>query len=178
MEIGERIKSRRTQLGLSAEQLAEMVGVSPATIYRYESGDIKNMRVKMLRPIANALKTSPEWLMGWNSQGVLTWSMDFRFSEEESERIQEHFKELLLRYKKIVNAMADSKPGPIDNDYVRKQMNDTVSWICNMMTYIDHSLPNLQSDLECELLQEFNLLSDRDKVAWLTRIEDYISENR
>ena len=40
MDIGERIKKRRKELGLSAEQIAEKLGVSPATIYRYESNDI------------------------------------------------------------------------------------------------------------------------------------------
>ena len=48
MDIGERIKKRRKELGLSAEQIAEKLGVSPATIYRYESNDIMNMRIDKL----------------------------------------------------------------------------------------------------------------------------------
>ena len=35
MGIGERIKSRRRELGYSVEMLAERTGLSPATIYRY-----------------------------------------------------------------------------------------------------------------------------------------------
>ena len=41
MEIHDRIKARRKELGLSAETVAEKLGVSPATIYRYENNDIK-----------------------------------------------------------------------------------------------------------------------------------------
>ena len=34
MDIGERIKTRRKEIGLSAEQVADQLKVSPATIYR------------------------------------------------------------------------------------------------------------------------------------------------
>lgn len=66
MDIGERIKKRRKELGLSAEQIAEKLRVSPATIYRYESNDIMNMRIDKLEPIAKVLRTTPAYLMGWD----------------------------------------------------------------------------------------------------------------
>ena len=59
------MKDRRKAIGLSAERLAEMLGVSPATIYRYENGDIEKVPGDRLGPIANALQTSPAYLMGW-----------------------------------------------------------------------------------------------------------------
>ena len=65
MRVGERIKSRRKEIGLSAEQVAKELGVSPATVYRYESNDIMNMRIDKLAPIAKALRTTPAYLMGW-----------------------------------------------------------------------------------------------------------------
>ena len=40
MGVGERIKARRKEIGLSAEQVAKELGVSPATVYRYDSNDI------------------------------------------------------------------------------------------------------------------------------------------
>ena len=64
--IGERIKNRRKELGLSAEKVAEIMGVSPATIYRYESKDIMNMGIDKIIPIAKALHISPSYLMGWD----------------------------------------------------------------------------------------------------------------
>ena len=39
-EIKDRIKTRRLELGLSAEKVAEMVGVSKSTVIRWENGDI------------------------------------------------------------------------------------------------------------------------------------------
>lgn len=66
MEIYERIKERRKQIGLSAEQVAEKLGVSPATIYRYEKKDIKKFPTDILVPLANVLHTTPAYLMGWS----------------------------------------------------------------------------------------------------------------
>lgn len=65
MTIGKRIKARRQELALSAEDIAEIMGVSPSTIYRYESMDIANMGIDKIQPIADALKTSVSYLMGW-----------------------------------------------------------------------------------------------------------------
>lgn len=68
MSIGERIKARRKEIGMSAEQVADKLGVSPATIYRYESNDIANMRIDKLEPIADVLHTTPAYLMGWEDE--------------------------------------------------------------------------------------------------------------
>jgi transcriptional regulator with XRE-family HTH domain len=65
MDIGKRIKNRRKELELSAEQVAERMGVSPATVYRYESSDIMNMGIDKVALIAEALYTTPAYLMGW-----------------------------------------------------------------------------------------------------------------
>ena len=43
MNTGDRIKQRRIELGLTADDLAQKIGKSRATIYRYENGDIENM---------------------------------------------------------------------------------------------------------------------------------------
>ncbi len=65
MTTGQRIKQRRKQISLSAERLAEILGVSPATVYRYENGDIEKVPGDLLAPIADALRTTPAYLMGW-----------------------------------------------------------------------------------------------------------------
>ncbi len=67
MDIGKRIKARRKELGLSAEEVADRMGVSAATVYRYESNYISNMGVDKLTPIATALRTSEAYLMGWTT---------------------------------------------------------------------------------------------------------------
>ncbi|MCD7802551.1 MAG: helix-turn-helix domain-containing protein [Clostridiales bacterium] len=65
MSIHDRIKQRRKDLGLSADEVADMLQVSRATIYRYESADISNMGIDKLVPLAQALQTTPAFLMEW-----------------------------------------------------------------------------------------------------------------
>lgn len=68
MTVGERIRFRRKQLGLSAEYIAEQLDCSPATIYRYENGYIEKMPVDSILPIAKLLMVSPAYLMGWEDE--------------------------------------------------------------------------------------------------------------
>lgn len=65
MEIGERIRQRRTQLRISVEDLAELIGVDRSTIYRYEKGRTKNMNISIVPELARFLRTTPAYLMGW-----------------------------------------------------------------------------------------------------------------
>lgn len=65
MNTGDRIKQRRIELGFTADELANRIGKSRATIYRYENGDIENMPTTILEPLAKALNTTPADLMGW-----------------------------------------------------------------------------------------------------------------
>ena len=65
MEIYERIRQRRKEIGLSAEKVAERLGISPATMYRYENNDIKKFPIDILKPLADVLHTTPSYLMGW-----------------------------------------------------------------------------------------------------------------
>ena len=65
MSVGERIKTRRKQLELSADQLADVLGISRSTMFRYESGYIEKFPTSSLEPIAKALHTSVKYLLGW-----------------------------------------------------------------------------------------------------------------
>lgn len=66
MTVGERIKEQRKSMKISADQLAERVGVSRSTIFRYEKGDIEKVGPEVLKGIAKALNTTPSFLMGWD----------------------------------------------------------------------------------------------------------------
>lgn len=70
MDIGERMKLRRKELKLSADVVAEKLGVSRSTIFRYEKGDIEKLPTNILDDIAEVLKTTPAFLMGWEDENV------------------------------------------------------------------------------------------------------------
>lgn len=63
MKTNEYIKYRREELNMTMKELANKVGVSEATISRWESGKIANMRRNTLLELANALKVEPMDLM-------------------------------------------------------------------------------------------------------------------
>ncbi len=65
MKKGERIKMRREQLGITQTALADMIGESKQTIYKYESGVVSNIPSDKIEAIANALDVSPAWICGW-----------------------------------------------------------------------------------------------------------------
>lgn len=59
MSVGQRIKARRKELNLSADEVAEMIGKNRATIYRYESGEIDSVPISVLEELAKILRTTP-----------------------------------------------------------------------------------------------------------------------
>ena len=68
MNVGEKIKLRRKELRISADDLADAVGVSRSTIFRYEKGDIEKVGPEVLKKIADKLRVSPADLMGWSGE--------------------------------------------------------------------------------------------------------------
>lgn len=65
MTIGQRIKQRREELGLTVSDVAKRLGKHRATVYRYESDDIEKLGIDVLEPLAVVLRTTPAALMGW-----------------------------------------------------------------------------------------------------------------
>ena len=64
---GKNILEARKNAGLTMEELGKMVGVSRATIKRYESGEIANIPDDKIEKIAKATKVSEAFLMGWDT---------------------------------------------------------------------------------------------------------------
>ena len=70
------LKCRRQELGLTLLQIAESVGVSEATVQRWEKGHIKTLRHENLVKLAEALRMKPAELMGWDSPEVRATKID------------------------------------------------------------------------------------------------------
>lgn len=67
IEIINRIKNRRIELGLSYQDLADKTGMSKSTLQRYETGAIRSIPLDKLEDLANALEMDPAFLMGFPS---------------------------------------------------------------------------------------------------------------
>lgn len=66
MDISMKLKNRRKELGLTMLEVAKKTKVSEATVSRWESGDIANMKRDKIVLLANALQVSPSFIMDWN----------------------------------------------------------------------------------------------------------------
>ena len=66
MNVKDIIRERRVTLGLTMKEVADKVGVSEATISRWESGEIANMRRGAISSLSKALNISPNEIMGWD----------------------------------------------------------------------------------------------------------------
>ncbi|WP_164971617.1 helix-turn-helix transcriptional regulator [Clostridium tetani] len=65
MKMNEKIKNRREDLGLTLQDIGDFIGVSKATVQRYESGEIKNLKLESIEKLATILNVSPVYLTGW-----------------------------------------------------------------------------------------------------------------
>ena len=66
------LRIRRQELGLTMKQVADAVGVSEATVSRWESGEIANMRRSRIVKLASILNLSPLDLMNWEGEEMDT----------------------------------------------------------------------------------------------------------
>lgn len=85
MKIGQRIKSRRKELKMSADELGKKLGKDRSTIYRYENGDIENMPLDILPDIAAALEMSQQQLMGWDGEEEIQRAKEKIFGDDLAE---------------------------------------------------------------------------------------------
>ena len=73
--VGQRIRKIRKEKRMTMKELAEKTDLHESTISRYEKGEIA-MEIGKLKEIANALQTTPGYIMGWDDD------------PEPSERVQ------------------------------------------------------------------------------------------
>lgn len=88
LELYEKIKARRLELGLTLEDVGNIVGVGKSTVRKWETGNITDMKRDKIALLSKALKVSPLFIMG---------------IEEELPKptITEKEKELLTNYNKL-----------------------------------------------------------------------------
>ena len=102
MAFKDKMKQRRSELDLTLEDVAKIVGVGRQTIQKYESGIVANIPSDKIERIAVALKTTPAYLMGW--------------VEEQSTNVPDD--ELFNGLVKVFRSLPDSARGQV-LDYMR-----------------------------------------------------------
>lgn len=113
--IAERIRNRRQELGMSQDELARLLGYkSRSSIYKIEASG-QDLPRKKIEKIAEALHTTPEYIMGWEEKPKEEQSIQFTDGNEVRERIHKAVELFAQRiklddskiYEAILKAMAE-----------------------------------------------------------------------
>lgn len=158
--VRERIRARRKELGLSAEAVAELVGVSPATIYRYESADILNMGIDKIEPIAKALKTTPAYIMGWD--------LSFDYSLDMNEKIRMLRKKYNLTLEEVGNfvGVGKSTVRKWENGDIANMRRDKIAKLAKVLNTTPVYLMGWDSELsndESDILNAYRFASEKGR---------------
>lgn len=122
MTVGERIRYRRIELGLTQEELAKRLGYTSRTaISNVEKGK-EDLTTTRCRKFADALETTPSYLMGWeDEEPVIHVTLPFITTVEEQEMI-EQFRCLDKKIQKVIRSSIQSAY----DDYIEEKKEDSV----------------------------------------------------
>ena len=110
MTTGERIRLLRLKRGMSQSELGAKIGVKTPAIYKYENGLVVNLKRSTIEKLADALETTPSYLMGFEeeekptpvsesgpSNPIIVHIMDIvcQLSPETQQKCLEYFESLL-----------------------------------------------------------------------------------
>lgn len=65
MKPGERIRYYRESAGLTQDEVAKKINVTPQAVYKYEKGIVSNVPLDKIELLANLFSVSPSVLAGW-----------------------------------------------------------------------------------------------------------------
>ena len=97
MTIGERIKQRRLELGITQEELAKKAGYkSRSSVNKIELS--RDLPLTKVQSVAKILECSPAYLMGWEDKNDIIESADI---DTELILMDEQIKEYAIKLSKL-----------------------------------------------------------------------------
>lgn len=100
LRVGKNISKYRAESHLTLKEVAHKVGITEATMQKYEAGNIKRVDIDMLSKIAAALGVKPEKLVEWESKEEYE-----KYRTEKSSKIDDEF---FRQYKLLTKAQKET----------------------------------------------------------------------
>lgn len=97
MNINSKLKDRRLELGLTLEEVGNIVGVGKSTVRKWETGAIENMKRDKIALLAKALKVSPSFIMGWDenaSENPSSQEFHPELNKKDKKEIDDYIEEM------------------------------------------------------------------------------------
>ena len=117
-KIGDRIKQRRIELGLSQDELATMLGYKSRSSINKIERDGQNLPQPKIMQIARALNVKPSYIMGWEQENGVFYGIDSKFFGKQEVHVlltEEEFA-LIKKYRQLdadgkadIDVLIDSK---------------------------------------------------------------------
>lgn len=104
--VGRNIKKHRKEKGLTLKEVAERIGLTEATVQKYEAGNIKKIDVEMLGRISDALGVLPGTIVGWDKEDYNSLGESEQRAKEE--KIIKMYSQLTFGHKKAVQNLMES----------------------------------------------------------------------
>jgi transcriptional regulator with XRE-family HTH domain len=106
--IGERIKAKREQNGVTQKGLAEKVGITPSAINQFEKGE-KKPSSPVLARIAEELGVSTDYLFGASEEGDIFLSGNVVAAFRDFKGLSKKDRETILNNIRFLKAQAKDK---------------------------------------------------------------------
>ena len=111
-EMNERIKARRTQLNMTQQSLAKMLGVSRVSVTKWETG-VTKPDGENLHMLAKSLDVSPEWLLFGENEPLSTELVSAR-------------KTIAVKQIPVISAV---QAGDWTSTYASATIDDVLRWV-------------------------------------------------
>lgn len=194
-EIGRRLRAYRLGQDLSAEEIAERLGISRAAVYRIESGEV--VKVETLERLAAVLGTTMASLLGAGVEyysSAVSYFERMRQVEEDSVQVVAHFPPLsyLLTTEDysvhLRRTLIESLPGSVEDRAREEQEIDAVIAILDdrkkarkqrglsVVNFV--SVPEIERSLKLGIVGGFDLPADeviRRRLAARTEVEHLLA---
>ena len=136
-----KLKDRRIELGLTMDEVANIVGVSKSTVSKWESGHIENMKRDKISLLAKALNVSPLYIMG----------LDDSFSEPDP-------------------SSEESNTSPVSSFLAKKRVIAYIK-SSSTNTYTIHGSQGKGSVVKSSIPKDKGVLAYNEKIYELTQAE-------
>lgn len=102
------LKQRRSELGMTLKDVAEKMGVSEATVQRWESGNM-SIRYERVIELAEVLNVSPQMFYGWGMKEQVELTSDERMIIEAYRGLSDEGKDYVRKTIKMASKLEASK---------------------------------------------------------------------
>lgn len=143
---GNILYKRRKELGLTLEEIGNIVGVSKSTVRKWETGYIENMKRDKIALLAKALQTTPLFIMGIEDGAIPTIDHDQKYK-----KLSKAEQNLLDKYNSIDDKGKHTVNTVLDMEYTR--CNKSKKQITMMAAHSDET-SNEQIELMRQDLEE------------------------